>query len=260
MDNWKIILIDGGIIIFQSNKLRVVVFPHAGGGTLFYRDFISAFKYSKVSVIQYPGREEKYIHDMPSTVDELADELFREYKELFKSDYVIWGHSMGSTIGYEVAKRCEEILHNPPIVFFSSGASAPCNPTTAKVKASIDSKKEFEELMDFYGGINDKLRHNKDFCDYFYPIIRRDMKVLSDYRDKEFIKLRCPVRLIEGTEDKCIIDKWKLYTDFDIDVNYQKGGHFFINDHKQEIADYIEKNAMEVKNRRIGTSGYCKIS
>lgn len=242
----------------MEKKLRVVVFPHAGGGRLFYRDYKKFFKNSEVSVIQYPGREEKYAVNMPDSIDKLSEELFSEYKEWFVNDYVVWGHSMGSTIGYEVAKRCEEILHNPPILFVSSGASAPCNPTTDKVKASINSKKDFEELMDLYGGISDELRSNKDFCDYFYPIIRGDMKILSNYKDKEFIKLKCPIRLIEGTDDRCVIDKWSLYTDYDVDIKYQNGGHFFINDHKQEIADYIEKNAVEVKSRMIRTPRYCR--
>ena len=123
---------------------------------------------------------------MPNTVYELADELFDEYKDWFRNDYVVWGHSMGSTVGYEVAKRCEEIRYNPPIAFFSSGASAPCNPTSSKVRLSIDSDKDFEELMEQYGGIRDELRHDKDFCDYFYPIIRGDMKIFSDYRDDEY--------------------------------------------------------------------------
>jgi Predicted thioesterase involved in non-ribosomal peptide biosynthesis len=223
-------------------------------------DFKNVFKHFKFSVIQYPRREEKYGIDMPNTVYELADELFDEYKNWFRNNYVVWGHSMGSTVGYEVVKRCEEILHNSPIAFFSSGASAPCNTITSKVRLSIDSDKDFEELMEQYGGIRDELLHNKDFCDYFYPIIRGDMKILSDYRDDEYIKLRCPVRLIEGTEDTCVIDKWKFYTDFDIDVKYHNGGHFFINDHKQEIADYIEKSAIEVISRKTGTSGYNKVT
>lgn len=197
---------------------------------------------------------------MPNTVYELANELFDEYKNWFRNDYVVWGHSMGSAVGYEVAKLCEEILHNPPIAFFSSGASAPCDSLTSKVRLSIDSDEVFEQLMEQYGGISDEMRHNKDFCDYFYPIIRGDMKILSNYRDDEYIKLRCPVRLIEGNEDTCVIDKWKFYTDFDINVKYYNGGHFFINDYKKEIADYIEKNAMEVRNRRRGTFGYNKIS
>lgn len=245
--------------IIKNNKVRVVIFPHAGGGKLFYSNFISSFKQSEVSVIQYPGREEKCEMDMPGTLNELADEIFDEYCDLFKSEYVIWGHSMGSTVGYEVAKRCENILHNPPIVFFSSGASAPYDPSTEKVKISIDSDEDFEELMDMYGGISDELRQNKEFCDYFYPIIRGDMKLLAAYRDDKQIKLKCPVRLIEGSDDKCIIDKWKLYTDFDINVKYHKGGHFFINNHKKEIAEYIEKNTIEVRSRRIGALYYRKI-
>jgi surfactin synthase thioesterase subunit len=231
------------------------MFPHAGGGRLYYKDFKNIFKHFEFSVIQYPGREEKYGIDMPDTLNELADKIFKEYQDLFKSDYVMWGHSMGSTVGYEVAKRCEKILNNPPMVFFSSGASAPCNSLTSKVKLSIDSDKDFEELMELYGGISDELRHNKDFCDYFYPIIRGDMKIISGYRDDEYIKLRCPVRLIEGDEDTSVIDKWKFYTDFDINVKYYSGGHFFINDHKQEIANYIEKDAIEVRSRRRGTFG-----
>ena len=126
------------------------------------------------------------------------------------------------------------------ICFFSSEAVALCNSTTDKVSFSITAEKDFKKLM--YGGINDELRHNKDFCDYYHHIISGDMKLLYyNCRDDKYIKLRCSVRLIEGTDDKCVIDKWKFYTDFAISVKYHKGGHFFINDYKQEIAYYIEK-------------------
>lgn len=241
--------IQGGIVILHSEDLRVIAFPHAGGGKLFYREFEKSFKHFKFLIVQYPGREEKYGKDLPGTIGELADELFEEYKEWFRNDYVVWGHSMGSTVGYEVVKRCEEILNNSPIVFFSSGASAPCDPSSSKVKLSLDSDEDFEELMDLYGGISDELRQNKDFCEYFYPIIRGDMRMLTDYRDDERIKMRCPIRLLEGNKDDCVIDKWKFYTDFDINVKYHDGGHFFINDYKQEIANYIEKATIEIKKK-----------
>lgn len=240
--------------------MRVIIFPHAGGGKLFYRDFWNAFNVSDINVIQYPGREEKIGQDMPESIDKLADMMFNEYKNLFNCEYVIWGHSMGSTIGYEVAKRCEKILHKPPIVFFSSGASAPNSKRTEKEKSALTSDRDFEDLMELYGGIPAELKRDKDFCNYFYPIIRGDMKLLFDYMDIKFIKLHCPVRLIEGTEDEKNIDEWKKYTDYDVNVKYYKGGHFFINDHKKEIAGYIEKNAMEVRSRRMGTYGYHKIT
>lgn len=227
--------------------MRVVIFPHAGGGKTFYREFRSAFKVSDVYVIQYPGREEKIEQNMPESVDKLADMMFEEYKDLFNCEYVIWGHSMGSTIGYEVAKRCEKILHKSPICFFSSGANAPCLEKDEKEKSSLTSDEDFEKLMDIYGGIPDVLRSNRDFCNYFYPIIRKDMKLIFDYVDSDFIKLHCPVRLIEGTEDGKKTDMWERYTDYDVNVKYYKGGHFFINDHRNELADYIERIALEVK-------------
>ncbi len=230
----------------------MIVFPHAGGGTMFYKKFVKSFKKTELSIIQYPGREDKYDQHMPDSLCKLADELFKEYREWFKNDFVIWGHSMGSTVGYEVAKRCEKELHNSPIAFFSSGAEAPCSESTEKEKAMLESKEAFEEFINVYGGIDDQLKGDKDFCDFFYPIIRGDVKVAYNYKDSEFIKLHCPLRLIEGTDDVCRIDKWKLYTNYDINIKYHKGGHFFINDYKQEVADYIEKSAMEIRCRMKG--------
>lgn len=53
---------------------------------------------------------------------------------------------MGSIVAYEVAKRCERNLNVVPIVFFSSGSSAPCCGGSERVKNAVKSHKDFEKL------------------------------------------------------------------------------------------------------------------
>ena len=211
----------------EEKKKKVIIFPHAGAGTVFFNSFKEEFKNSEVYVIQYPGREDKYGQSMPDTINQLADVLFAEYKHLFKEQFVFWGHSMGS-------------IHNVPIRFFSSGSSAPCSGSSEGLRSAVKSQKDFESLLDIYGGISDELKNDSGFCKYFYPIILGDMKIISNYCDDELVKLCCPIMLMEGIDDSVRIDEWKLYTDFGIEVKYFEGGHFFIDEHKREIAASIE--------------------
>ena len=190
---------------------KVIIFPHAGAGIGFFNSFKDEFKKTDVFVIQYPGREDKYEKNMPDTIDELADVIFDEYKCLFDGQFVFWGHSMGSIVAYEVAKRCERNLNVVPIVFFSSGSSAPCCGGSERVKNAVKSHKDFEKLLDVYGGISDELRNDRDFCEYFFPIILGDLKMISNYCDEQLVKLRCPIMLMEGLDDDVSIDRWRLY-------------------------------------------------
>ena len=92
-------------------SVSLVCFPHAGAGRMYYTKWHSLFGDEvDLQIVQYPLREHRMRDPMPDTVGELADEIFDTYADAFRGTYAIWGHSMGSTIGYEVARRCQNRL------------------------------------------------------------------------------------------------------------------------------------------------------
>lgn len=120
---------------------------------------------------------------------------------------------------------CQRILDNSPIVFLSSGSSAPCDKSIG-IEDDIDCEEDLQKMLKKYGGITDELLSDLSFMEYYMPIITADMKLLGRYEDHNFVKLQCPLILLERKEDSCKIDNWKWYIEGNFVINDFYGGHF----------------------------------
>lgn len=220
-------------------KIPLVCFPHAGAGELYYSRWKYAFQDGiDLHIVRYPLRERKMNTPMPTSASELAREVFAECLDVFRGPYAIWGHSMGSIIGYEVAKLCQERLDNAPLVYFSSASSAPCEARFKKVKA-LDTAEGFNEVLLRYGGFSEELLRDATFMKYFGPTIEADLRLMGSYEDDTFEKLRCPVVLMEGRGDTVTTDAWARYTDHPLHVTEFDGGHFFLEEYRAEMASLM---------------------
>ncbi len=185
----------------------MVCFPHAGAGRLSYsrwqRDFSSIVN---LQVVQHPLREHRLHTPMPTSIGELAEDIFAELEEVFRGPYAIWGHSMGSVIGYEVAKLCQERLGNPPLTFFSSGSAAPCRTRFTRV-GDLDTDEGFRDVLMHYGGVPEEYLQDADYMRYFAPVIKADLRLLGSYRDVMCVPLQSPVVLMLGRDDTVTADR-----------------------------------------------------
>ncbi|MCO1579144.1 alpha/beta fold hydrolase [Crossiella sp. SN42] len=222
------------------NKIAVVCFPHAGAGRLYYSRWQYAFNDAvDLHIVQYPLREQRMQTPMPASIGALAEDVFTEFEEVFRGPYAIWGHSMGSAIGYEVAKRCQERLANPPMTFFSSGAAAPCRATFTRV-GDLDTAEGFRDVLLRYGGVRAEYLQDKDFMGYFAPIIEADLRLLGAYQDATFEPLRCPIVLMLGRGDTVTAEEWQRYTEHPLETKEFDGGHFFLDEHRTSMASLME--------------------
>lgn len=123
----------------RGDRVPLLCFPHAGAGRLYYARWGALFDDGiSFEVVQYPEREGRYKERMPDTVQQLAANIHSEYAWVFEGPYSIWGHSMGTVVGYEVAKLAQRLSGRAPLVFFSSGSSAPCE-SRFKTVSSLSS-------------------------------------------------------------------------------------------------------------------------
>lgn len=222
-----------------ASGIPLLCFPHAGAGRLYYTRWRSHFSDGiRFEVVQYPEREHRRAHRMPATVQRLAADIHAEYEDLLSGPYAIWGHSMGSVVGYEVAKRCRQLTGNGPVVFFSSGSSAPCD-SRFKSVPSLSTPGGFREILQRYGGIAPEYLEDRDFMDYFAPIIKADLALLGGYEDDEQVPLDCPLVLMEGRDDNVRIDNWSRYAARAPELHLFDGGHFFPDQHQSALANLM---------------------
>ncbi|WP_285728736.1 alpha/beta fold hydrolase [Nocardiopsis sp. ATB16-24] len=222
------------------DSIPVVCFPHAGAGRFYYSPWQHAFSsLVNLQVVQYPLREQRMHTPMPASVGELAEDVFAEFEDVFRGPYAIWGHSMGSVIGYEVAKLCQERLGGPPLTFFSSGSAAPCRARFTRAE-DLDTPEGFRDVLMHYGGVPEEYLRDADYMKYFAPVIKADLRLLGSYQDLVRVPLRCPIVLMLGRDDTVTADQWEHYTAHPLDVNEYDGGHFFLDRHRTAMASLME--------------------
>lgn len=237
-------------------SVSLVCFPHAGAGRMYYTKWRSLFGDEvDLQIVQYPLREHRMRDPMPDTVGELADEIFDTYADAFRGTYAIWGHSMGSTIGYEVARRCQNRLDNPPLVFFSSGASAPCESRFKRV-ADLDSPEGLRDVLLRYGGLTSENLEDPDFVKFFSPVIEADLRLLGGYQETTFEKLRCPAAVMVGRDDTANVEDWPRYIDGPVSITEFDGGHFFLDEHRVAMSSRMTARLqLEWQLRGMGPTG-----
>jgi len=87
-------------------KVNLICIPYAGGGAGIYLPWTDKLIADvELHIIQLPGRGSHYSRKPIDNMSELIDSLFPQIEHLLTQDYVIFGHSLGTRIGYELVKR-----------------------------------------------------------------------------------------------------------------------------------------------------------
>src|SRR5262245_13700739 len=87
---------------------QLLCLSHAGGSASYFFPVSRALS-PEIDVLagQYPGRQDRLREPCLLSVDELADQLVAAIKPLTSRPITIFGHSLGATLGFEVARRLE---------------------------------------------------------------------------------------------------------------------------------------------------------
>lgn len=225
-------------------KVKVIAIPFAGGSQYSY-DCFSRFLPPNFTLktVEFPGRgerlEEKNVEDIASLALDILDQI---NKEIRQEEYVLYGHSMGTLIGYELTK---EIVRNKlplPSCLFFTGRAGPS--ISEKDKISSYSKDAFWVEIGKLGGLPVEIRSNNDVLDFLEPVFRADIRAVEDYVYKEMNEpFRIPINVIAGTEEPEITDEklgaWQKETAFPLVKQFMVGDHFFIYKQTSDLVGRI---------------------
>ena len=222
--------------------MKIIAFPFAGGNKYSF-DFVRRMIAKRMTVLEYSGRGQRIKESLNDDLEAIIDDAFEKLTiEIKDDDYVIYGHSMGSLVGYLVCQRIEYLGLRKPSKLIVSGRKAP----------SIKNKKQFACLPDsqFWeevvkmGGIPDELAAYPELIEYFIPILKADFKCIENYQyDKKAPQLTIPIDVFYGSDEKITqeeADAWKEETSGNVNITELQGNHFFIFDHKTFFMEYFK--------------------
>ncbi len=233
----------------ENAELNILCFVFAGGSPSFFSPWRQLCPDSvNLLPVLYPARESRGKEIMPDTLEELLEQFKKENPTVFEKPYVIWGHCSGSLIGLELAFEQSQ-AGNPPKAFIVTGSESP----EYALRLIPDIRESFDEVSDddillslkSYHLMPPDMLENPDFRKYFLPIYRADLNMFSKYHYNADKKLDCPALVMNGDADKLLmpehVEKWQDCFSQKVKFMEFSGEHYFVNDHKEEVFQQIEK-------------------
>ncbi|MGY6026559.1 thioesterase II family protein [Streptomyces spinosirectus] len=222
--------------------VRLVCFPHAGGSAVAFHPWAAAFPPDvEVLAVQYPGRQDRITEPRVEDLAELAADVLPELRAAVGAGpYALFGHSMGATLAFEVARRLEADGAGPEILV-ASARRAPSRHRDQLVHLLDDA-----QLADHIAELstaNSRLMADVRARAMIVPTVRSDLRAIETYRCPPGLALRTPILTIIGDSDPWTTPDeahaWARHTRGGFELRLLPGGHFYLDDHQDEVRELI---------------------
>lgn len=228
-------------ITAEQAPLRMFCFPYAGGGASVYRTWGQALKgRADVYAVQLPGREERIAHPRYYSIPRLVQAILDEQSDWFDRPYVLFGHSMGAKIVFELARRMQG-AGRPPLLVIVSASRSPAAPPLRQIHA-LPEDLFINELRSLAGTPEEILR-DKGFMQLFLPLLRADFTMDETYASSAVLDI--PAAIVGGTLDTEAspedLDQWNRAFSGQFARHLIEGGHFFIRERQSDVIHAVCK-------------------
>lgn len=208
---------------------HLICFPAAGAAASDFRAFGELLAPTiAVSAVQYPGRQDRYGDRFAPDIATLADEVAGSIEPWLDGSAALFGHSMGATVAFEVARRLRPRYPTPLRRLFVSARRDPSAPRPFRRELR---EHEIRAYVGELGG-DDQLLENDDLWRVTLPILRADLRLADHYRFHAGAPLTCPITAIVGSQDTSVTladaQRWADHTIGPFEAHVLPGGHFYL--------------------------------
>ena len=227
-------------------KRKKIFLLHFAGGNCYSFNFLKPLLTDFDAVaLELPGRGKRFDEKLITDFHEAALDIYNQivtYPEV--QDCLIFGHSMGAYLALKVSSMLEA-AGNPPAFIFVSGNAGPgliCY-DASKPRHTL-GRSDFRKELENMGGISNEILENEEAYSFFEPILRADFEIAENDGLEYLSPINVPIYALMGSEEKDVerIANWAKFTKNIFSFEILSGGHFFIYDQKEKVAEVILKN------------------
>lgn len=219
-----------------------VVFPHAGGAAAAYRPLATTLSGRGVDtyIVQYPQRAERLRDTAAAGIEELAAELFAAGPWDRVGPLTLFGHCLGAVVAFEFA-RVAEARGVPVRTLWASAGQAPS--TVAEGPPLPTSDRDVLADMIDLGGTDPRLLDDEDFVELLVMAVQADYRALRGYSCGADERIAADIHALRGDRDHRISEawsqRWAEHTAGRFTLTTFDGGHFYLNDHLDDVAALV---------------------
>lgn len=219
--------------------------PVGAGSSMFDYFMFNPPKGIEIIPLQMPGRENRSDESFYKDMGQLILDLSKVINNEISGPTIFWGHSWGGVILFEIFKNmrkeytenCSKIKH-----LIISGSIAPQLTLNWKnresIKETTNLDNSFSKVMKTVSYVDDK-----DFVESIFPIMQKDMELISSYRYKSEDPIDIPITAFAALEDEVVlldeIKQWKVQTTKSFNLFQVHGDHWFLSRNKEFITEKI---------------------
>ncbi|XP_033108234.1 phthiocerol/phenolphthiocerol synthesis polyketide synthase type I PpsD-like [Anneissia japonica] len=257
--SWKAwFIMDESVV---SPEIQLICFPPNGGGPSTYAWWQNQFGKHNVQLImaQLPGWEGRHQEKPLQTIEEITNNLTEHLvARLIPGRFVLFGHSLGGLIAFEVAHRLIERNLRPAHIIISSWyAPTLAYPNEVELEKAPSVLRQMEQdiknnikLSDNkalrLSFLDDEALNNPELMKRLIPCFRVGFKICQKYTNTHTTKLQCGMTVLGAKSDRfvppALLDAWCL--EIQSNRRFKKtvlsGGHMHITSAKKKFFQEIQ--------------------
>lgn len=229
-------------------RCRLFCLPYAGAGASIFRGWPAALRgVAELWPVHLPGRERRLSDRAPDTVVALAGEVARGLAACLDRPFVLFGHSMGGLLSFEVARQLRRLDLPLPRALLVSGYGGPHLPDTRpRIHALPDAA--FLEAIGALDGTPEDVLANTELMALLLSLLRADFRMVETYRFQPGVPLDMPIHVYGGRDDKDAprkaLEAWSAQTTGPATVTLFEGGHFYLKDEAAALLSRLRRDIL----------------
>jgi medium-chain acyl-[acyl-carrier-protein] hydrolase len=218
----------------DPGRLRLLCFPHAGGGASAYRGWAGLLpREVEVCPLQLPGREMRLREPALTDLSALVALLVAESESLRSGRFALFGHSLGALVAFEFTRALRRRGEPLPLYLFVSGSPAPQLAPPAPNLLGLDDEAFLTTIRDF-AGTPEPVLQDRELVSLLLPTLRADFGLRAGYVCADEPALPLPISAFGGEGDTFVplssLFGWRTHTQRSFSLMRFAGDHFYYRD------------------------------
>ena len=212
-------------------RVRLLCLPGAGAAPAMFRSWSDQLPDGvEVCAVQLPGRGTRLREAPYTAMAPLADALAEAVRAEPRLPTVVFGHSLGSVVGFELADRLCGTPEHAPLSLVAAAHRAP-RLGSAGLPGHLLPTQQLLEGLAGPGGVPPEVLARPELLKLALPSIRADFELDFTYRYQERPPLPIPVSVFGGLGDRGVTEPelaaWSTHTTAGFRLRRLPGDHFF---------------------------------
>jgi amino acid adenylation domain-containing protein len=246
------------LIRYKHNSgasVRLFCFHCAGGSASEFRDWPADLSGKfELLAVQLPGREGRIKEAFGARMDDLSGGVAEAMMPLLDKPYVVFGHSLGALVGFEVIRELRRRGLKQPLLFIPAGRRGPHVKSKQPPIASLPREAFIEELQKEHGDHMGYVLQSAELRETFIPQIHADFSLSEAYHFHPEPPLACPIVAFAGVDEDDLeadeLNAWSVHTSGSFRSRRFPGDHFFIRESRGLVVEAIRQEIACVRGEQ----------